>query len=299
MYYALTKEKLRPEHVARCPNVNSVFDLPTHAVNANVSEVREYSREVNETRGMTERRKWMGFTRKDIRQDETAAQAVKREINEGWPEGCKLINYAREQVLNVALNAPASRRLKMEHGHVQGFNPHVPTIMQGQPTAYSKWGRKPKVQAVKLLCELVADASKDASDLVWRGAAALVMADLLQEAGYAVEIWATNTVASGRSDIVTCTAALVKGADQAPIPDMLASVLVSPRFYRGAMLPSPRVFPLEIPSGYGTCRALNPAHLEGTDLEDLMAGIYIGGCFSIEAAVKEINKVVSEVNGTA
>lgn len=236
--------------------------------------------------------KWAGFEKAP---NGSALTAVREELAQGWPEGCKLINDARRDVLNAAVSAPTNRRLKASHGHATGFNPNVSAMIQGMPNPFSQWERKPKATAIRLMCELSAASGASASALVWRGAATLVLADLFQEAGYNVEIWACNTNGLSNGEAL-CTGVLVKGAEEVTIPDQLASILVSPRFYRVAMIRHVHFAPYRVEIGHGSCLTLDPSLLAGTELDDLKDCIYIVGCFSKAEAVTEINRVVKELN---
>lgn len=237
--------------------------------------------------------KWRGF-----KGPGNLTKMLNDEISSGWQDGAKLINDTRGKILGASVQAPASRRLKMDHGHVTGFNPHVPSMMAGLPSAYSQWSHKPSISAVRIVCELGANCDKTPAELVWKGASALVIADLLQEAGYAVEIWGCWTV-GGFEGKEGCFvgAFLAKPADSQPIPDLLASTLVSPRFFRGHVIPSLQVSEQNFSYwSYGAARTLNPALLAGTELEDLADGIYIGHVYDVQGAVKQVNDVVNKLN---
>lgn len=214
-----------------------------------------------------------------------------QELLNGWPEGSKLLSKVSRE---VSAMIPTSRRMKIESNHVSGFDPNVGDLLGGQPFAFRRWGKQPKPQVIRLAVNTAVEAGVPTSAMVWSGAVAMVLADMYTQAGYSVEIWAVDTAACFASDEeVNKTVSLVcaKRAEDQLLPDMLASVIVSPRFTRAVLLPLAWQTRLEMPDSGGSAWDCDESTL--TKLApDLAPMVCLPRVFSKADAVKQINDTI-------
>ncbi len=225
---------------------------------------------------------------------------MRRELAEGWPEGGALLSTVASEVTALI---PLSRKLKIESDHVHGFDPHIPTLFNGSPFAFRQWGKRPRPQVVRIAVNTACSAIHDASTMVWSGAVALVLADLYTQAGYSVELWTVDTargvtVNNGRATHVNQTVSLVcaKRAEDPMLVDLLASVVVSPRFTRAVLLPLAWQTPLAMPDSGGSawdCTEDTLAELA----PDLAPMVCLPRVFSKDDAIAQINSTIDRLSG--
>ncbi len=233
-------------------------------------------------------RRWLGFPRGS--EPSSPTDAVRKELQCGWPEGgAMLSNIAAD----VTAQIPASRKLKIESGHVTGFDPHIPTLFNGSPFAFRQWGKRPKQQIVRIGVNVAASGDHGADELVWSGAVGMVLADLYTQAGYSVEIWALRMISAPEGGALLQVVPL-KESHEALLPDLLASTLVSPRFYRVGLIPSNG--PLHMVVGEGmpaTATSETIAELA----PDLAPMVCLPRVFSKDDAIAQINSTIDRLSG--
>lgn len=212
---------------------------------------------------------------------------IGNELTHGWPEGAKLIQRARAEVVGT-LKAPLPTRLRSTSGHVVGHSPNVSRALAGHPDVFNRWERAARPAAVRIYVSMCVPGSVPAAQLVWRGVAALILADLYEANGYRVEIWA------GMANDERDSFCLIKAAEAPTIPDYLAATLISPRFYRAAMLLGPQS---EVTSSAGLGHA-RPLTAEGIENAGLGAPTVIIDAYTLskDAAVRVVNETIEKLS---
>lgn len=155
-----------------------------------------------EARHQLDHTSWFGID--DSPNLEASINEVRRRVIEGWAEGA-------ERIASMAgILPPEARSLRRRVVHAEfGNEIDIHRVYSGQLSRAWSLPRRSLRQAVRevtLVVPLGVKWSISAKQLFWRGAAILKMADLLQKAGYAVEIVgvcaAHNIDAPGKLDMI-------------------------------------------------------------------------------------------------
>lgn len=176
---------------------------------------------------------WAGFPA-SVQSQEEIGEYLTNELNNGWAAGARLIDEAFGQVM---AKIPEISRRKITHGHMFGFNPDISALYDGRPDAFSQIERKAAPKAIRVVCDVSVSGGVNESALVWSGAVAVALVNAIEASGNRAEVWVSNFgsgAVGGPSHC--CDLVCVKEASQALLPDMLASVLASPRYYRAALV---------------------------------------------------------------
>lgn len=107
-----------------------------------------------------------------------------------WEEGLAMMDGFRQRIARQ-MPEPRSVRRRPVWSETAG-DVSVDRLLGGDPVMYRDV-RRQRTQApinVALLCQIGQTASYSAEQITWRGAAAVAVLDLLEEAGYSVELWA-------------------------------------------------------------------------------------------------------------
>lgn len=136
-------------------------------------------------RNYSENKKWVGIA-KDIKPGETALACVERLVSGGWVRGLKLMG----QVASVdAPPARAIRRRLARRDH--GDDIDMQAVWRGDLDRAWITTTRASVSGptrVRIICDALASAHVEAESMVWRGIAAMKLADALQTAGYSVQV---------------------------------------------------------------------------------------------------------------
>lgn len=138
-------------------------------------------------------RSWGEFSssfigRHDIRtwaQAKAAAQGL-------WPKGNEIVEGMLDELKHVELPKPKSRKRRRRYSDENGDEVDYDRLRLGQP--FWRTSRREHAggeQFVTLVVDLCAACSVKADKILWRGAAAVLLTHLLEEAGYRVELWGT------------------------------------------------------------------------------------------------------------
>jgi len=115
--------------------------------------------------------------------------AVQTKVMEGWQEGRDRMNTLRDQMGTVDLR-PVDRRRKltrMDHGDILDIH----QVYAGRlDTAWQKPTRRVTSgpQKIDICANMICSGGEVSDVLFWRGAAAVVLADMLEQAGYMVRL---------------------------------------------------------------------------------------------------------------
>lgn len=117
---------------------------------------------------------------------------VKDRIRESWHEGALRVRSIIDSIMRLDVPLPRSRRRRGSWSEVDGTEICVDRWQSGQE--YWRTARRQTTSSnptVCLMTNLDACASDNNSDIFWRGAGACAIADILENAGYNVEmnIW--------------------------------------------------------------------------------------------------------------
>lgn len=203
---------------------------------------------------------------------EGGCKAVERAIAQGWPEGVERM----EQALNgfEAPPQPVSVRRRMSRSDM-GDSVDMGRIWRGElATAWFRCAprdsRAPK--RITIACPVWDNCHVDAARLFWRGAAALVLADLLTVAGYAVEIVATAYSLSAYTNGADYSCRVtVKGFTDPLDKQSLASTVCLSGFFRHVLFMACVNVDTEVTGGLGVGTPSKPREGEIADIADCMS----------------------------
>jgi hypothetical protein len=129
---------------------------------------------------------WYGLS-KDAKDGEKPTNATMRLIRNGWKRGVKLM---QEVAASVEAPTPRSIRRRAEWSD-QGDEVEMQRVWGGNLDR--AWRRTRKLSGVgprrvRILVDSIAGGGEDSDSMRWRGVAAMRAADLLVDAGYAVQV---------------------------------------------------------------------------------------------------------------
>ena len=118
--------------------------------------------------------------------------AVYSAVNSVWPEGMAVLERMEADLADAALPKPVSRRRKTRFNEDDGDEWITTGCGAARRFGGNLVGRTPSGPAtVTIVVDSCAACHVDAEDILWRGAAAVTLAKLLEAAGYRVELWVT------------------------------------------------------------------------------------------------------------
>jgi hypothetical protein len=207
------------------------------------------------------------------------------------PECVDRVQRAAEQAATLALHGARSLKPVWADQHVTGTRLNVSALLSGQPRAWGRFDRKPSVgnRTVALYIDCTGNSNVSGDALAWAPVAGLIVADMLESAGYRAEVWAV--ACSGYSGDRTTVRTLLKAPEH--VVDLASlSRMAHAVFARAIMYPQLAQFSEgTLPSSYGHAATINPA-----DFGDDNA-VVISACYSLTNAVAEIKRVIAQFGG--
>ena len=154
----------------------------------------------------------------------------------GWPEGVEAVERMVAELDAGDLPRPANRRRKMRFSEDDGDELDYDRLRCGQPFWRSTRRQNTRgPQTVTIVIDVNANCKVDHEDILWRGAAAIAMTKILEEAGFRVELWtihcARKVYSNGQGH---CNAVCLKRPGD-PLDIATFTAAVSGWFYRSSM----------------------------------------------------------------
>lgn len=172
---------------------------------------------------------------RDQRNDEwlgTSVDDLNQRLTKGWPEGVRKL----EQLATREINPVSIRRRRVRSD--QGDELDMQAVYRGDLSrAWTRTRRQSRAggfRTVTLICNLSDSAGVKASELYWRGAAVLKLADALTAAGYGVGIYGSvNTEQCSEDNTVSnCQFVEIKATDSPLDLSQLAALTAMPGWFR-------------------------------------------------------------------
>ena len=120
-------------------------------------------------------------------------EALYAALNEAWESGIGTMERMVKELADADLPKPTSRRRKARFSECDGDELDYDRLRSGRD--YWRTSRRQNTKGpatITLIVDVAANAHVDHEDILWRGAAAVALTKLLEEAGYRVELWATS-----------------------------------------------------------------------------------------------------------
>jgi hypothetical protein len=199
---------------------------------------------------------WVGRSFRDWPEVTAAVAGV-------WPEGLAVIDELAARVRGAELPTPKSVRRRLKYREDEGDE----FILERYENAAPPWrAMSPRKsigpQVVSIAVQIGGLASRSAEELLWRGATALVLTDLLEDAGYLVELVAYSYPESASdfgTDGACLQAVVVKRPDDMLDRTLLANA-VAPWYFRTLMFAGYALWPTGPTRGCGG-QGTMPRHL--------------------------------------
>lgn len=218
----VTTDNLERTHVLRASCVNDMLNLRPHPNNANHDWLEVRHARHNQSFD------WLGI--------HGGTPAVERAVRQGWPEG-----RAKAQRNIEALELPRVKSIKRQRtqaeagDHLDMQRVYAGDLDRAWETTRRDLGISFKSPLVSLLVNVGGSSNVKAEEMFWRGAAALVACDALEQSGRRVEILAYNyagDVYPGAPYPDGLTVVKAKAHEGAVNLDQLASVIALAGFFR-------------------------------------------------------------------
>lgn len=120
-------------------------------------------------------------------------EKVEERALKSWEEGMALLKVYRDRLKDMPLPKLKARQQFTAWQHDEGDEFDHDRFMQGLPPWRSKKREAGDGPAcVTIVIDTTSHAGRASTDLFWRGAAALALAEILDEKGYGTEIWVIN-----------------------------------------------------------------------------------------------------------
>lgn len=219
-------------------------------------------------------------------------EEVQKKMRDAWDTGIKTMGAFVERLRKVELPEIKDHKIKTTYNSTDG-EIDFDRMMAGQPNFYKKTERKDKSgpTEITIVIDTTTPSYVDPKDILWRGAAAIALTQILEDKGYKVEVWVVNgscLYANHPERKVMTACCLKKPSD--PLDSSTLVNTVSGWFYRTA------IFTLlyticskenqEVAHGLGRCYTAVPADLDLLTVDELR--VYSAGVFSFEGALSII-----------
>jgi hypothetical protein len=223
---------------------------------------------------------------------------IKAKVGAVWPEGIEIVDDMLTELRGAELPKPSSRIRRFRWNEDDGDELDNDRLRSGQP-CWRNAHREQHTgsQTISIFVNIAARYNVRADQILWRGATAIALANLLEGAGYRVEFWAVRYSERGYVDGAdTFQVAKLKRADQ-PLDSATLVNGVSGWFLRTVVYQDMYSEQKSAPSdGLGRASYLSE-HDER--LVDLVAGnqaIVIDGVWERAAALAKVREVIEGLN---
>ncbi len=156
---------------------------------------------------------------------------VQRKVNDGWPEGRERLNELRSQIGTIEL-APQDRRRRMTRSDM-GDSLDIHAVYAGRLDIAWRTAKRRNTQGpqhIDLCANMLCSGNEHSDVLFWRGAAATILTDLLESAGYVVRLAIVFGGVLRGAEQVSCRI-IVKSHDM-PFDVTSVSATLLPGFFR-------------------------------------------------------------------
>lgn len=154
-------------------------------------------------------------------------------FSQGWQEGAERAMLLRDQIGDVVPNSVVRRRVRRAYD--DGTDLRIEQAMQGEwDTAW--WDARkeyaPAANVVSITCGWIAMNYIQHEALIWNAVQAIVLTDLLENAGYRVELRALDCVKIAGKSNLHFTEMRMKRADEPLQADLVAATIGHAGVYR-------------------------------------------------------------------
>jgi hypothetical protein len=231
-----------------------------------------------------------------------------RKALQPWPEGMKRIRRLLSEVGDARLSGPVSRKRRLRYDETGGDEIEPDRLYGGDPSYWRAARRQfvPGPQAVSLFTNVATWKGRPSHAVFWRGAAAITLTNLLEDAGFDVELIAVNKsrktfgkanrLGKWRWQDDWFASVVLKGAGRRLDESVVVNAL-SGWFYRTVWFQAHYcVRPNEVSPHLGKPSTIDDRDPEIRELARGSRIVTIDSVFGKEAALDLIRRKVAEVN---
>jgi hypothetical protein len=227
-------------------------------------------------------------------------QGVKDAVSGLWEEGLDVVQQMIYEIDRErhTLPAPKDRRRRRRFSEDNGDDVDHDRLRSGQGDFWSetKRTRVAGPQFITLIVNTATFSYRKADEILWRGAVAICLADLLEKEGYRVEVWAVDYCERMYSyDDRSLQATRVK---EASVPLDIPSITntVSGWFYRTVRFQALERDRTPL-SGYGSPRDISA---DSFGVKELVGNnstpVIIDGVWSLNEALAKVREIINSLN---
>lgn len=221
---------------------------------------------------------------------------VQKRMKRDWAEGMYILNQFVEQLKKAPIPELKSHKRKTHFDETEGDEVDYDRLMQGQ----TFWRRSDREEQtgpteVTVIIDTTTPAFRNASDILWRGAAAIALTQLLEEKGYSVELWVVNgsELFSDDDRAIMTACCLKRCSDPLDVSTLINTV--AGWFYRTVtfttLLSICKLERRKPAYGYGPCYTPTQDDLDAISRDELR--IYSAGVYSFSGALQTIQHELS------
>jgi hypothetical protein len=224
---------------------------------------------------------------------------VVAKVGDYWPEGLDLVQEMLFELRNATGQArPRSRVRRGRWSSDDGDEIDVDRLRAGQ-NCWRQTVREERdaPQTLALVFSLSTSCSRAAEEVLWRGAVAIILSDLLEAAGFRVELWAANYVARGYRDGSDAFQAVRLKASESPVDIATLVNGIAGWFFRTVVFQVYHAETAATPTdSLGTPRTI---HAELPEVQELAGGarlLVIDGVWDRAEAEAKVREVMSTMS---
>lgn len=212
--------------------------------------------------------------------------------NKVWKKGMARYDAMMAELQSEHIKPPVSIRRTARWSEDEGDDLSIDRLRSGAPFwRTTKREHRPGPVNVTIVTDVNASCGILTAHILWRGAAAICLTNLLESAGYRVELWVADRsadvfVESFDYCLITC---LLKACNAPVDPSSLINA-VSGWFFRSAFFASLGLFGMNVQNNLGSTRPLAPAVKNITPDSKV---IIVENVWEKSAAVEFVKKVIS------
>lgn len=219
---------------------------------------------------------------------EDRAVAIATIVRQGDAATTSRVADAVKQCAGVKL--PSARTIKpmWADRRLTGTRIDLDAALAGQPRAWGRFERTRVAQGTRTIAIYIPTGGPgylSAEQIAWAPVPALVVADLLEAAGYRCEIWTASR--ADRTEICSGRALLKRSEDTLDLNSVARCAHAA--FHRGIVMPARRraCFPKSTDTGrYGQTISIDPSDFGDSD------AIAVKHTYSLADAVSEVKRII-------
>lgn len=225
----------------------------------------------------------------------TSYEQVYRDALDTWPDGLAIVDQMITTLESEAshLPRPKNRKRRMRWDDSDGDEYDLDRMRLAQePWRVSKRESLTGPQTLTIVVDISTSSYVSYQDILWRGAAAIALTHLLEDAGYRVELWiiecGSKTYYSGRHGCLGIC--LKRPSDPLDMPTLVTAV--SGWFFRSAVFLAMSL-PEKPLGGLGHPTLPSPERI--TKITGSMEAILIAEAFSEKAAIELARTILDKI----